>query len=331
MRAKNSDFWAFLLFNETQDIAVLVSDLKMCQLYASNSQNVQGKGECVNPSDAQDDKAWVFNNEAQCTAGGFKWVTRPAWNTAPPVCERAQFSTDNRLGNIAVVGTMDPALKNGQLAHYVWRIPKGFVPAGQDAMKCSIRIRYNMTSSEVLDAFDKSTHEQANKKVGAFSTNKLINLAQDNPVVIAGENSTDPSVALPLRIALNQNQNGRTFEDRTYIFNVKKRTSPETDGCAKIVNLNVRGKRGNIAQVRNCVEYDFVPSRIDVAVGDCVHVQWTGSGTSLLLLPFLFFFFCEIQGEMLTSFSFPCAMQTTTRTTTLARAVRVPTAPTLPT
>jgi len=41
-------------------------------------------------------------------------------------------------------------------------------------------------------------------------------------------------------------------------------------------NVNVRGKRGNIAQVRNCMEYDFTPNILQINSGDLVHFQWTG-------------------------------------------------------
>ena len=37
------------------------------------------------------------------------------------------------------------------------------------------------------------------------------------------------------------------------------------------------GKRGNIAQVRNCIEYDFVPNNLTITDNDIIHFQWIGS------------------------------------------------------
>jgi len=87
---------------------------------------------------------------------------------------------------------------------------------------------------------------------------------------------------MPLRHAVNTAQYGRTFEDRTYIFKLVPRSQGNaldgvTDAAfqtANVLNLNVRGKRGNIAQVRNCYEYDFMPKILNGAVGDYIHFQY---------------------------------------------------------
>ena len=73
-------------------------------------------------------------------------------------------------------------------------------------------------------------------------------------------------------MAVNTAQYGRTFEDRTYTFNILKNNYDAT-----VHNVNVQGKRGNIAQVRNCIEYDFVPNNLNITVGDYIHFQFIGS------------------------------------------------------
>jgi len=89
----------------------------------------------------------------------------------------------------------------------------------------------------------------------------------------------------------------RTFQDRSYVFSIKPlptanvdgSTQTDTppvnyaalkavlDGSAKIYNVNVRGKRGNIVQVYPSVEYDFVPNMLKLKPNDIIHWQWTGS------------------------------------------------------
>ena len=58
---------------------------------------------------------------------------------------------------------------------------------------------------------------------------------------------------------------------RSHTFAIRER--PDDLQGETIYNLNVRGKRGNIVQVYPGVEYDFVPNRLTIAVGDYLHIQ----------------------------------------------------------
>jgi len=79
-----------------------------------------------------------------------------------------------------------------------------------------------------------------------------------------------------LGLAINADQLARTFQDRSYVFNVAARPS-SVPGSATIINLNMRGRRGNIVQCFPSVEYDFIPNRLTVNEGDYIHVQIHGS------------------------------------------------------
>jgi hypothetical protein len=74
-------------------------------------------------------------------------------------------------------------------------------------------------------------------------------LKQDMTVTVAGK---------PLSLALNTNHLGRTFEDRSHAFVLRARPA-EVPSTQRVVNLNVRGKRGNFVQTFPAVQYEFVP------------------------------------------------------------------------
>ena len=156
-------------------------------------------------------------------------------------CLRAPSSIINRLGT-----------QNGSSSHqtFNWILPK----VNRDLNNCVLRIRYNISTSETPWTLNSSYNDDNSP----ITNNPIMNIS-----------------GVPLRLAVNTAQYGRVFEDRSFIFNILKR--PVELNTKNIYNLNVQGKRGNIAQVRNCIEYDFVPNRLNITTDDYVHFQWVGS------------------------------------------------------
>ncbi|KAJ2998086.1 hypothetical protein HDV02_004911 [Globomyces sp. JEL0801] len=150
--------------------------------------------------------------------------------------------------------------------NFMWQIPFGL---HADGAKCIIRLRYNVSTYDFTDHFN--TFASSNGPNSVLRTNPT------SDFVGLGANVTGP-----LRLNVNTAQFGRTFEDRTHVFQIRKRPANLTCGIrkgndCKIVNLNVRGRRGNIQQTYPAVEYDFVPPVVKIGKNDFLHIQWTGS------------------------------------------------------
>lgn len=235
------DYWPYWHPTPWYDLAVITNNMTLCHTQVQESQNVKDKCHCVHPDETvgpdtpEQYEAYKFNQADSCKNAGYKWDCYGRWNWPVPECVLTPEQIDNRLGS--------------PMGNYQWTIPESLLQPDQDETTCVLRIRYNISTSETPIEFD-------------FLDNLKV---KQNPVELYQN--------VPIRMAINTAQYGRTFEDRTYVFKVARKPS----GINRVHNLNVRGKRGNIAQVRNCVEYDFIPSILHVTVGDHIHFQWCGS------------------------------------------------------
>jgi len=77
---------------------------------------------------------------------------------------------------------------------------------------------------------------------------------------------------LKLELNIQTDQYGRTFEDRSHVFKVRR--SPLE---REILDLSIRGKRGDAVQVYPNMFQSFVPNVLNVPPDAAVNVHWTGS------------------------------------------------------
>jgi len=238
------DYYPYWHPSQWKDIAVLTDKMEHCAFYQAESQNVKAKNYCkLTPTG----NTAVPNNEAACTAANGQWTSEPAFGIAAPECKLASFSRDNHLGN-----TLD-----GETANYTWVLPTAAVEPciAAGTCNCAIRIRYNITTNESTGLSDEFLDSGDNRAI------------KNNPTL--------PVEGGEVTLALNTAQFGRTFQDRSYMFNILPRPA-NVGKTKKIYNLNVRGKRGNIVQTFPATEYDYTPGRLQVEQDDIIHFQWTG-------------------------------------------------------
>jgi len=288
-----------------KDIVIMTGDTSRCDYYKKHSQNQAKKSHCVSnfhelPIEARNAdknskvdqhfrKYPVPQTEEECedyastldSAGKkyeitAKWVTVDEHDIPVPECIQSPYSRDNHLGN--GIG--------GFPNSYNWTIP-GDIEADQ----CVLRIRYNISTGEFPFDTDASSNgrNRGNQPCKACAVNLGAQVgldewdAQDRGYILTGNPdvytlAVDGVVneKFELKLAVNTDQYGRTFQDRTHIFAIKKRPA-NVPANAKIHTISVRGKRGNIVQTYPATEYDFIPNRLEIDQDDYVHICWSGS------------------------------------------------------
>jgi len=230
----------------------------------NGSQNNNPIGYCAGPL--------TNDNDVPMNATGCSTAKKPGtWITynksiAPPACLLANWSRDNHLGNGA--NGAQPITFNWTLPNFSDLVAAGamvYTSGTTNFTKCVVRLRYNISTDD-YDPWNTNSSQDDDPWHGVLSP------VRQNPTIDIGLDSLQG-----LQLAINTAQFGRTFQDRSHAFYVASR--PAAFAGANIYNLNVRGKRGNIVQTYPAVEYDFVPNRLHVQVGDWLHLQWTGSNT----------------------------------------------------
>lgn len=306
--AEERDYYPWWNPSPWKDIAVMTTDTNWCDYYQSESQNVKSRWYCEPANDLEDiNDSQIHIEEQKCTEGGFgQWVEKESWGISAPDCMEHAHTRQNHLGNVVEVTTEDSGPAN---AHYDWTIPEmktdaNEVSGTEDEALCVFRIRYNISTDDYGDdgwgSYDgigaNSAPFDSRYNCPRVTEAQGATTADDNMAGAAtGGNDCKgrlddgnfrprynrPYVdifgdgpASTVSIALNTDQSGRTFQDRSHVFQISKRPKGVS---GTIWNLNSRGRRGNIVQAYPAVEYDFVPQDLNVDQGDYVHFQWTGS------------------------------------------------------
>mmetsp|Transcript_15846 Transcript_15846/g.22299 ORF Transcript_15846/g.22299 Transcript_15846/m.22299 type:complete len:645 (-) Transcript_15846:297-2231(-) len=252
------------------DVAYLTDTVQDCTSgpgsfsVKTESQNTADKYVCLpenKNNEASRNAAWkAAHNKTECEAAKGTW-TAYSHKAQGIDCRAAEWSRVNHLGNG----------RNGQPLTYNWTLPtvdsKGlgqFTDIKNNMAKCVMRMRYNISTDDYDPRNTNSSHNH-------YKSKGVISPVQNNPTVDIGASLQG------LKLAINTAQFGRTFQDRSHTFYIKKRPSFLVN--KKIHNLQARGKRGNIVQTFPSVEYDYMPNYLPVSKADFIHVQWTGSNT----------------------------------------------------
>lgn len=302
------DYYPYWAPTPWKDAMIMTNNLRLCPFYQSESQNVKARGYCANGNaDGNGANKKVANNPDDCATQQGTWTLVPPFGLEAPACVAAPWQRDNHLGNgisgYEVMANLSLPFGQGPLEIDP---TTGNQVKSDDADRCVYRLRYNITTADTRVCEDKELKTKAECEAAICDTATARNciwsamfldstyddstlsstppLPEGNPDVDMGgflkdgdDNgaANDGSDSL-LELAVNTNQYGRTFQDRTHVFSVQSRPD-SLPANAKIVNLNVKGKRGNIVQTYPAHEYDFHPTDLVVGLSDYVHIQWTGN------------------------------------------------------
>jgi len=245
------DYYPYWYPSPWIDAAYLTDRTEDCDYFKAGSQNTATVYKCDGLVQQDQD---TYITQTECTNNGGNWVPYTK-NLPAPECSQAPWGRTNHLGNAA----------DGEPANWTWTLPSyqtldtyGATTYGNTypSKRCVMRLRYNISTDD-YDPWNTTVDD-----------NEIL---ENNPVVDVGASLQG------LRLAINTNQFGRTFQDRSHTFYIVNR--PAAFNGKTVTNLNVRGKRGNIVQTFPSVEYDFIPARLSISTNDLIHVQWTGSNT----------------------------------------------------
>ncbi|CAB4020609.1 Hypothetical predicted protein [Paramuricea clavata] len=258
------DYYPYWHPTDWIDIAVFAYNESMCKYYRKESFNAKNKEEypkyqteakCKAKSSRKLPLKWDIPyrsediDDLKMTGDNVESLKRCLVALDVPECTKAPYTRSNHLGNVQGVVPF----------RYTWALPH--FPSGR-VQRCVLRLRYNISTGD-YPPFNTFSDENDNPNAGVHSP------VQNNPKVKVG------AVQLPLQLAINTAQFGRTFQDRSHLFKLLPRPIKVNDNDV-IYNLNVRGKRGNIVQAFPAVEYDFIPKRMTISSASLVHIQWTG-------------------------------------------------------
>lgn len=257
------------------DIAILTNNVSRCPYYQAQSGNFKSKWACI-----FEDLEVLNVGELPITQEGCdtfikngktgKWQKATQNNKHEmPTCRETEVTRDNHLGDTAA----------GIPMTFNWTLPNAKLAQGN----CVLRIRYNVSTGDFEGWEGASTDAALNEKNEALidvrsglqdeKRRERGFVLKNNPQVQIFE-----GVDFELELAVDTAQYGRVFQDRSHVFKVKARED-DIPAKAKIHNVNIRGKRGNIVQVYPAVEYDFVPNTLMIP-SDYVHFHWTGANTN---------------------------------------------------